>query len=235
MRLIARARLRYTRSRRRDPVRAGAPTVLQVRPYTDADRQAWDGFVLATEGSHPAQLSDWIALTEETYGVVRRAWLAEDGGGVRGILPLFAKRRLGRPPVLFSPPGRTRWRPTPRPRARCWPRRAPPSRPGARSTSSCATSACAGPISRPAPSTARTSSRSPPTPEAQWRAFDPKLRNQIRKAERAGFTRALGRASTSAPSAGSCSRTCATSARPCAPSRTSGARSRRSATARRCS
>lgn len=79
--------------------------MLSVRNYRDVDRQAWDRFVLGTEGSHPAQLTAWLALTEHTYGVVRHAWLAEDGDTVRGVLALFEKRRLGRSGVLFSAPG----------------------------------------------------------------------------------------------------------------------------------
>jgi hypothetical protein len=59
-----------------------ALSVLAVRSHTDADRQAWDRFVLTTEGSHPAQLSAWLALTQRTYGVRLRALLAEDGAGV---------------------------------------------------------------------------------------------------------------------------------------------------------
>ena len=161
--------------------------MLAVRSHTDADRQAWDRFVLDTEGSHPAQLSAWMALTERTYGVPRRAWLAEDGGRVRGILPLFEKRRLGRSPVLFSAPGgllaadaasaralvdtaadavagrRVEYVELRDQRAR-WPDLAT-------STEHCThVLALAGDA------------------DAQWRAFDAKLRNQIRKAQRAGFT-----------------------------------------------
>jgi FemAB-related protein (PEP-CTERM system-associated) len=186
--LIARAPLRYTRYRRRDPVRAGAPTVLLVRPYTDADRQAWDGFVFATEGSHPTQLSDWMTLTEDSFGVVRRAWLAEEQGMLRGILPLFAKRRLGRPPVqFFSPPGGLL-----------------ANDPEAAGALLAATRTALVPDEAGYIELRDQRVRWPElvtntehcthelvlaeSPEAQWRAFDAKLRNQIRKAERAGFT-----------------------------------------------
>jgi FemAB-related protein (PEP-CTERM system-associated) len=161
--------------------------VLAVRSHTDADRQAWDRFVLETEGSHPAQLNAWLALTERTYGVRPRAWLAEDGGRIRGVLPLFEKRRLGRSPVLFSAPGGLLAADEPaaralldvargeirtgrleyielRDQAARWPDLAT-------STEHC-THVLA--LARDA--------------DAQWRAFDPKLRNQIRKAQRSGFT-----------------------------------------------
>ena len=161
--------------------------MLAVRTRADPDRQAWDRFVLDTEGSHPAQLSAWLALTERTYGVRPRAWLAEDGGSIRGILPLFEKRRLGRSPVLVSAPGGLLAADAATARALldmarepvtgqrveyvelrdqrvCWPDLAT-------STEHCAHVL---PLSGDR--------------DTQWRSFDPKLRNQIRKAQRAGFT-----------------------------------------------
>ena len=161
--------------------------MLTVRAYTDADRQAWDRFVLATEGSHPAQLTDWLALTERTFGVARRAWLAEDGGEVRGVLPLFEKRRLGRPPVLFSAPG------------------------GLLAADGDAARALLGiagdALTRAHAEYVELRDQRVRWPDlvtttehcthllplggdadTHWRAFDAKLRNQIRKAERVGFT-----------------------------------------------
>ena len=152
----------------------------------DADHQAWDRFVLAADGSHPAQLSDWLALTARTFGVAPHAWLAEDGGEVRGVLPLFEKRRLRRAPVLFSAPGgllaadrdaagalldvarellgRTRGEYVElRDQQGRWPALAT-------SIEHCThLLALAGDA------------------ETQWRGFDAKLRNQIRKAQRADF------------------------------------------------
>jgi FemAB-related protein (PEP-CTERM system-associated) len=105
---------------------------------------------------------------------------------VRGILALFEKRRLGRAPVLFSPPGgllaadseaaralcgvaadllaRTRAAYIElRDQRVCWPAMAT-------STEHCTHGlALAGDA------------------DAQWRGFEAKLRNQIRKAARAGF------------------------------------------------
>jgi hypothetical protein len=101
--LLPDLRLRYTV----DTLAAmsAAPRVLSVRPYSDADRPAWDDFVLAAEGSHPAQLGAWLDVTQRTYGVPLRAWLAERGGAIRGVLPLFEKRSFASSPVLFSAPG----------------------------------------------------------------------------------------------------------------------------------
>ena len=143
--------------------------------------------MLATEGSHAAQLAAWLALTETTYGVVRDAWIAEEAGLVRGVLPLFTKRRFGRPPVLFSPPGGLL--------------AADPDAAGA------LLAAAGDAVARHAaaylelrdqrvrwPDLATSTEHCTHElalagePDTQWRAFDPKLRNQIRKAQRAGFT-----------------------------------------------
>lgn len=165
----------------------GHSSVLTVRNYRDFDRPAWDRFVLGTEGSHPAQLTAWLALTERTYGVARHAWLAEDGETVRGVLPLFEKRRPGRSHVLFSAPGgllasdadaagaliaagdelraRTRAEHVElRDQRRSWP--------GLATSTEHYTHvlALAGDA------------------DTQWSGFNAKLRNQIRKAQQAGFT-----------------------------------------------
>jgi FemAB-related protein (PEP-CTERM system-associated) len=143
--------------------------------------------VLASPGSHPAQLSGWLALTERTFGVVRCAWLAEEGGLVRAVLPLFEKRRVGRAAVLFSPPGgllaadaeaatallssagevlarqRLAWIEL-RDQQIQWP--------GLTTT----TEHCTHLLTLAE------------TADAQWSGFDAKLRNQIRKAQRAGYS-----------------------------------------------
>ncbi len=166
--------------------------MLAVRPYTDADRQVWDGFVLSTEGSHPTQLAAWLALTEATYGVARRAWLVEDAGAIHGILPLFVKRRLGRPPVLFSPPGGLLAVDPGAAGALLAAARDRLAREGAEYVElrdqrarwpdlATSTEHCTHELALAGDA------------EAQWRAFDPKLRNQIRKAERAGFSVHWGR------------------------------------------
>jgi FemAB-related protein (PEP-CTERM system-associated) len=161
--------------------------VLVVRDQNDVDLRTWDRFVLAAEGSHPAQLSAWLAFTERTYGVRRRAWLAEDEGIVRGVLPLFEKRRRGRPGVLFSPPGGllaadaeaagallvAATDALARERAEYVELRDQHARWPDLATS---TEHCTHVLPLAADA------------DAQWQAFDAKLRNQIRKAQRASFT-----------------------------------------------
>ena len=161
--------------------------MLSARPYTAPDRSAWDRFVLASEGSHPAQLRDWLELTARTYGVRAHPWLVEEAGDTRGVLPLFEKRRLGRPPVLFSAPGGLL---------------------AADAAAAAALLTAVGDLHRRtgaayvelrdqrhrwpalATSTEHCTHVLPlaATAEAQWQGFDAKLRNQIRKAQRAAFT-----------------------------------------------
>jgi len=53
--------------------------------------------------SHFGQLASWRELVLRTYGCRPLYFLAETEGRVRGVLPLF--ERSGREPALFSPPG----------------------------------------------------------------------------------------------------------------------------------
>ena len=125
-----------------------------------------------------------------TYG---DSWLAREGGRVRGVLPLFGAR--GRSPRLFSAPGglladdaavaeallspareavrreRLAWLEL-RDQRTAWP--------GLETNDEHVTM-----ILELAPDAA-----------AQWRAFDSKLRNQVRKGEKAGFERHWGRERT---------------------------------------
>jgi FemAB-related protein (PEP-CTERM system-associated) len=158
---------------------------MRVRPLEPADHARWDAYVRATPGSHFGQLTAWKALVEEAYGVRSWYWLAEDGGRVRGALPLFERRQRGA--ALFSAPGglladdeavaaallepaRERLRREPleylelRDQPREWP--------GLETSGE----HCTLVLNLEAGE------------DAQWRGFDGKLRNQIRKGQNAGFT-----------------------------------------------
>lgn len=168
---------------------------LRVRPYEPADRAAWDAYVRASALSHFGQLVAWKELTERAYGVPARWWLAEEEGRVRGVLPLF--RRRGRAPLLFSAPGglladddgvaaallapareevardRLAWLEL-RDQRRAWP--------GLETSDEHVTMVLE--LAADA--------------DAQWKAFDAKLRNQVRKGEKAGFERRWGHANVAA-------------------------------------
>jgi FemAB-related protein (PEP-CTERM system-associated) len=149
----------------------------------------WDAYVRAREASHFGQLVAWKTLTERTYGVPAFYWLAEEAGRVRGILPLF--RKGGRLPQLFSAPG------------------------GLVADDDVVAQALLAPAlemlgrerlawlelrdQRCTWSGLETSEEHvtmvldlAPDADTQWKAFDAKLRNQVRKGEKAGFERHWG-------------------------------------------
>ena len=162
----------------------------RVRPAVAEDRDRWDAYVQGHPDSHFAQCWAWRTLTLESYEVEDAYLLAEDGGSVRGVLPLFYDRRARR---LFSPPGglladdadtaaalleparervrreRLQWLEL-RDQRRAWP--------GLETSGEHVTLVL---------DLARS-------PEEQWRAFDSKLRNQIRKGEKGGFSARWGHA-----------------------------------------
>ncbi|OGF16950.1 MAG: hypothetical protein A2W00_10965 [Candidatus Eisenbacteria bacterium RBG_16_71_46] len=79
--------------------------MISVRRFAESDRERWDGYVARTPNSHFAHRTGWKRLVEESYGCRSHYWIAEDGGDVRGVLPLFEKRGPGSGRSLFSPPG----------------------------------------------------------------------------------------------------------------------------------
>jgi len=152
----------------------------------DADRERWDAYVRSRTESHPGQLTAWRTLTATTYGVRPVYWVAEDGGRITGILPVFEKRRLGGLRALFSAPG------------------------GLLADDEATARGLLAPFAervrrerlawlelrdqrRPWPDLATTDEHCTQEldlatdAEAQWAAFDAKLRNQIRKGEKAGL------------------------------------------------
>ena len=158
--------------------------MVTVRRSRPEDRARWDAYVVAREDSHFGQCMAWLELTTETYGVPGQHWLAEEAGSIRGILPLF--RKGGRTPCLFSAPG------------------------GLLAEDDAAATALLAPVreqvarERLAYAELRDQRRAwpdlatvdehltmvlelQPDAESQWKAFDAKLRNQIRKGEKASF------------------------------------------------
>ncbi len=76
-----------------------------VRPYQEPDRARWDAYVSTAPGAHFAQRAAWRAVTQRGYGARPRWWLAERDGRVTGVLPLFEARGLTGERRLFSSPG----------------------------------------------------------------------------------------------------------------------------------
>jgi FemAB-related protein (PEP-CTERM system-associated) len=159
---------------------------LEVRSLEDGDRERWDAFVRATPDSHFGQLIAWRDVVEQSYGCRPLYRLALEKERVRGVLPVFRKRRTGRPDVLFSAPGGLLADGDDAAQALLDAARELLAReegaylelrdqrhrwPGLATSEEHATLLL----------------DLAPTPEAQWERFDPKLRNQIRKGERSGF------------------------------------------------
>jgi FemAB-related protein (PEP-CTERM system-associated) len=164
--------------------------VLTIRPLEERDFRAWDEYVVRSPGAHFGQLTAWQRLTQRTYGCPSRCWIALEQERVRGVLPLFVKRGpLGR--TLFSAPG------------------------GLLADDD----ATAAALLEPARNAVRSEGaeylelrdqlhrwpgletveehvtmvlRLETSADAQWKRFDAKLRNQIRKGEKSGFATRWG-------------------------------------------
>ena len=161
-----------------------------VRRFEPADRARWDAYVRAHHASHFGQLVAWKHVTERSYGVAADYWLAEDAGRVTGVLPVFLKQ--GREPQLFSAPGGLLADDVATAAALLAPARERVARekllwlelrdqrtawPDLPSNDEHVTMVL----------------ELAESPEAQWKAFDAKLRNQVRKGEKAEYVRTWGR------------------------------------------
>ena len=158
----------------------------EVRPFREADRAAWDDYVRRASGSHFGQLVAWRDVTERGYGCRAHYWLAESAGRVTGVLPLLEKNGPIGGRCLFSPPGglladneETAAALLAPARARLRERRLEwlELRDQRRRWDGLVTIA----------EHVTMELDLPERPEALWQAFDAKLRNQIRKGEKAGF------------------------------------------------
>ena len=75
--------------------------MIDVRLLDPAGESAWNGYVLSRSGTHFAQRTEWRRLTTEFFPVAARWWLARDESGrIAGVLPAFRGRD-----TLFSAPG----------------------------------------------------------------------------------------------------------------------------------
>jgi len=161
--------------------------VTQVREYQRSDRERWDAYVASHPASHFGQRIAWKDLTERSYRVTASYWLAEEGGRIRGVLPLFEKPGHS----LFSAPGGLLADDAATAAALLEPARARMRAagldwielrdqrvewPGLATSTEHVTLELALENSA----------------EAQWKAFDAKLRNQVRKGERSPFRASWG-------------------------------------------
>jgi FemAB-related protein (PEP-CTERM system-associated) len=161
---------------------------LVVRRLENSDRRRWDDYVAKARGSHFGQTLAWMELTREAFGCEPDYRLAESDGVVRGVLPLFLKR----PDVLFTPPGglladdetaaQALLAPA-RERVRSGRLRYLELRDQARAWGELATS----------DEHCTLQLELAHDVDTQWKSLDTKLRNQIRKGQKSGFTVRWGR------------------------------------------
>jgi FemAB-related protein (PEP-CTERM system-associated) len=62
---------------------------LSVRPALPQDDPAWDAFVESHPHGSPFHLTAWRDCIRETFGYQPRSLLAEEGGRIHAVLPLF--------------------------------------------------------------------------------------------------------------------------------------------------
>ncbi len=157
---------------------------MTIRRYGPEDRARWDEYVRASEHSHFGQTTAWLELTSETYGVAGQHWLAEAGGRIHGVLPLF--RKGGSHPSLFSAPGGLLADDAGTAAALLAPVREQVSRERL-DYAELRDQKQAWPALATVDEHLTMVLDLEPDVDAQWKAFNAKLRNQIRKGEKAGF------------------------------------------------
>ncbi|MBI5711349.1 MAG: GNAT family N-acetyltransferase [Candidatus Eisenbacteria bacterium] len=160
-----------------------------VRPATEADRERWDAYVLSRPESHFGQRWTWRMLTLRTYPVGDCCRLAEEDGRVRGVLPLFHDRRGRR---LFSAPGGLLADGPGVAEALLAPAREHVRRAGLAYLELRDQRTAWPGLETSAEHVTLMLDLAPDAP-SQWTAFDAKLRNQVRKAQKSGFTACWGR------------------------------------------
>jgi len=179
----------HGRGRSLDRIARAMAAGLTVRPFEPADRERWDAFVRAHPDSHFGQLSAWRDLVRDTYGCRPLYLLAERGGAVRGVLPLFERR--AREPALFSAPGGLLAEDEATAAALLEPAREELAR-GRLRYVELRDGRRAWPGLETSDEHVTLVLRLAADPEAQWKAFDAKLRNQVRKGQKAGFAARWG-------------------------------------------
>lgn len=162
--------------------------MLEVRPYADEDRTRWDAYVRASPDAHFGQLAAWKDVVERGYGCRAVYGIAIDSGRVRGVLPLF--ERPGRD--LFSAPGGLLADSAEVAAALLAPARERVTR-GGLQWLELRDQRRAWPDLTTSDEHCTMVVDLESAPEAQWKVFDTKLRNQIRKGEKSGYEVRWGR------------------------------------------
>lgn len=161
--------------------------MIAVREAGPGDAERWDRYVLGAPGSHFAQRSAWRSLVTRAYRIRPRWWLAEEHGAIRGVLPLF-ERGDG---TLFSSPGGLLADDDDACRALLEPARAELKN-GRGAWIELRDQRRAWPGLETVAEHVTMELALASDPETQWKAFGAKLRNQVGKAEKAGYRERWG-------------------------------------------
>ena len=159
----------------------------RVRPFGAEDAARWDAYVASRPESHFGQRAAWRTLTVQTFPVRARYSLAEREGRICGVLPLFAKSG-----ELFSAPGGLLADDAEAAAALLAPVREQVRREGLRWLE-LRDQRVAWPDLATSTEHLTLELALESSVDAQWRAFDAKVRNQVRKGERSGFALRWGR------------------------------------------
>jgi FemAB-related protein (PEP-CTERM system-associated) len=162
--------------------------VTQVREYQPSDRERWDAYVRSHPASHFGQRIGWRDLTERSFRVTPHYWLAEEAGEIRGVLPLFEKPGHS----LFSAPGGLLAGDAATAKALLQPAREY-MRNAELDWIELRDQRVAWPDLETSTEHLTLELALESSAEAQWKAFDAKLRNQVRKGERSPFRVSWGR------------------------------------------
>ena len=81
-----------------------APAKVEVHSYSDSMRAAWDDFVSRQSSGTLFHLTAWKRAIERAFGFEPRYLIAEDEGGIRGVLPLFLVSNAIQGRTLISTP-----------------------------------------------------------------------------------------------------------------------------------
>lgn len=158
-----------------------------VREYSEADGSRWDEYVARSPGSHFGQSTPWKSVQERAYGVGARWWIAERSGAVAGVLPLFEARGLTGGKRLFSAPGGLLADDEDAAQALLAPARECVAREG-HEWIELRDQRTRWDRLETIAENVTMELELPHESETLWKAFDAKLRNQVRKGEKSGFT-----------------------------------------------
>ena len=163
-----------------------------VREFAHADAARWDAYVAGAPGSHFGQTSPWRTVQEPAYGIRAHWWLAERDGAIVGVLPLFEARGLAGGRRLFSAPGGLLADDDAAAQALLAPARARLKRDG-HAWIELRDQRARWEGLETVDENVTMELELPPDPEVLWKAFDAKLRNQVRKGEKSEFSVHWGR------------------------------------------